>query len=74
MPNADQALGIAKALGRTVEFLLEGENSSSLEGLAQSRIGPPLIPRDAEGQPVDVDGDVFVVPILGQTVAAGHGQ
>lgn len=58
MPNADQALAIARALNTTVEYLISGENGH----VATLSECPPE------------DPNVCNVPILNQKVAAGPGQ
>lgn len=75
MPNADQAMAIAKALDTTVEFLLSGVSRTT------TIVDPGLLKyyQKTNGKVVcenqaPYNSEVFLVPILDQKVAAGRGQ
>jgi SOS-response transcriptional repressor LexA len=64
LPRADEALIIAQRLGTTIEYLLTGETHAV----------PSFSIRDDHGQEKWIDGDLCLIPILNQKVAAGMGQ
>lgn len=70
LPRAEQAVIIAKELGTTVEYLVTGK------GLESKRLDAPkgLIIRDEMGRERSMDGELCLLPILSQKIAAGQGQ
>lgn len=70
LPRADEAVAMARELGTSVEFLVTGQ-----EGYPK-RIDTPkgLIIRDEKGRERAIDGEMCLLPILSQKIAAGQGQ
>jgi len=73
LPRADEATIIARELGTTVEYLVTGENVKAR--------ATPLIPKEQtityrapDGREVSLDGELVLIPIYSQKVAAGLGQ
>lgn len=70
LPRAEQAVIIARELGTTVEFLVTGHSGYSIPSE-----GPKgLIIRDEKGRERSIDGELCLLPILSQKIAAGQGQ
>jgi SOS-response transcriptional repressor LexA len=70
LPRAEEAVVIARELGTSVEFLVTGsENTSNIPNATKG-----LIIRDDRGRERVVDGDLCLLPILSQKIAAGQGQ
>lgn len=72
LPRAQEAMIIAKELGTTVEYLLTGEGAPKSYVRYETTEG--LILRDTEGREAPINGDLALIPILPQKVAAGKGQ
>jgi SOS-response transcriptional repressor LexA len=70
LPRADEAVAMAIELGTTVEFLVSG-NENNLKSLNAPK---GLIIRDEKGVERSIDGDLCLLPILSQKIAAGQGQ
>lgn len=70
LPRADEAVAMARELGTSVEYLVTGSENTSKN--ANTTKG--LIIRDDRGREREVDGDLCLLPILSQKIAAGQGQ
>lgn len=68
LPRANEAIIIAKALDTSVEYLVTGEANKALNNVQG------IIYRDDKGREKILDGEVCILPLLSQKVAAGYGQ
>jgi phage repressor protein C with HTH and peptisase S24 domain len=72
LPRADEAMVIAKELNTSLEYLLTGENAP-VKSLTQEGLSG-LVLRDEKGRETPINGNLALIPILPQKVAAGRGQ
>ena len=72
LPRADEAMIIAKELGTSLEYLLTGENAPLKSVISENHEG--LVLRDENGKETPINGNLALIPILPQKVAAGNGQ
>ena len=73
LPRANEALIIAKELGTTVEYLLTGDKA--LEETSHLMVGEQSFTyRASDGKEISLDGELVLIPIYSQKVAAGMGQ
>ncbi|MEL7555693.1 MAG: S24 family peptidase [bacterium] len=72
LPRADEAMIIAKELGTSLEYLLTGENAPMKSPNLLANEGVVL--RDERGREIPLNGNLALIPILPQKVAAGKGQ
>lgn len=70
LPRADEAVAMARELGTTVEYLVAGGSNHP----TSSDTPKGLIIRDDKGMERSIDGELCLLPILSQKIAAGQGQ
>ncbi len=70
LPRAEEAVVMARELGTSVEYLVTGGEIT----LKKTNAIKGLIIRDEKGRERAIDGEMCLLPILSQKIAAGQGQ